>query len=58
VVGVLRLMGLNSDQLTEEGDPLGGLEPVGPVGEPTGRRVSEQVWRYRYPDQDHEIALE
>src|SRR5439155_3837978 len=50
-----RLMGLNSDQLTEEGDPLGGLEPVGPVGERTGRRASEQVWRYRYPDQDHDI---
>jgi len=51
-----RLMGLNSDQLTEEGDALGGLEPVGPVGGPTGRRVPEQVWRYRYPDQDHEIS--
>jgi uncharacterized protein len=50
-----RLMGLNADQLIEESDPIGGLEPVGPVGGPTGRRVIRQVWRYRYPDQDHHV---
>ncbi len=50
-----RLVGLNSDQLVEEDDPLGGLELIGPVGEPTGKRVFRQVWRYRYLDQDHDI---
>ncbi len=53
-----RLMGLNSDQLVEEGDPLGALELVGPIGKPTGKRVLRQVWRYRYPDQDHDIRDE
>jgi uncharacterized protein len=50
-----RLMGLNADQLVEESAPLGGLEPVGPLGVATGRRAVWQVWRYRYPDQDHDI---
>lgn len=50
-----RLMGMNSDQLVEEGDPLGGLKPVGPIGEPSGRKATKQVWRYRYLDQDHDI---
>ncbi|MGH2375619.1 MAG: TM0106 family RecB-like putative nuclease [bacterium] len=49
------LMGLNADQLVEEGDPLGGLEPDGPIGEPTGKKTMKQVWRYRYPEQDHDI---
>ncbi len=51
-----RLMGLNSDQLVEEGAAIGGLDLVGPIGEPTGKRVFKQVWRYRYPDQDHDIS--
>ncbi|MGQ0570252.1 MAG: TM0106 family RecB-like putative nuclease, partial [Armatimonadota bacterium] len=50
-----RLMGLNSDQLVEEGDPIGGLEPLEPVGEPSGKRAIKQLWRYQYPDQDHDI---
>ncbi|MDR7456479.1 MAG: TM0106 family RecB-like putative nuclease [Armatimonadota bacterium] len=50
-----RLMGLNADQLVEESHPIGGLEPVGPVGAPAGRGGTHQVWRYRYPDQDHDI---
>jgi uncharacterized protein len=53
---LFRLMGLNPDQLIEEGDAIGGLEPDGPVGGTTGRRVLKQVWRYRYPDQDHDIG--
>lgn len=51
-----RLMGLTSDELVEEGDPIGGLEPVGPIGEPRGRNRNRQIWRYRYPDQEHEIG--
>jgi uncharacterized protein len=51
-----RLLGLNSDQLVEEGDPIGGLEPVGPKGEPFGRRTLRQIWKYRFPEQDHAIS--
>ncbi len=51
-----RLMGLNADQLVEESDAIGLLEPVGPIGLPTGRKATRQVWRYHYPDQDHDIG--
>ena len=48
-----RLMDLTSEQLVDEDDPIGGLEPVGPVGE---RKGGKQIWRYRFPDQDYDLG--
>ena len=48
-----RLMDLNDDQLVEESAPLGGLIPVGPLGDVSR---GKWIWRYRYPPQDHEIG--
>ena len=41
-----RLMDLTPEQLIDEDDPIGGLEPVGPIGE---LKTGKQVWRYRFP---------
>lgn len=51
-----RLMGLTPEDLVEEGDPIGGLTPRGPVGPPSGRNRNRQVWRYEHPEQEHEIG--
>jgi AAA domain-containing protein/RNase H-like protein len=50
-----RLVGLNASQLIEETDPIGGLEPVGPLEgpDPKGR----QVWRYRFPAQEYRVSV-
>jgi predicted RecB family nuclease len=50
------LLDLTPEQLVEETTPIGMLEPVGPIGEPTGRHGQTQVWRYRFPDQDHDLG--
>ena len=48
-----RLMDLTPEQLVDEGDPIGLLEPVGPIDvEEKGR----QTWRYRFPAQDYDIG--
>jgi predicted RecB family nuclease len=47
-----RLMDLTPEQLIDEDDPIGGLEPVGPIGE---LKTGKQVWRYRFPDQDYDL---
>ena len=48
-----RLMDLTPEQLVDEGDPIGLLEPVGPLdAEQKGR----QTWRYRFPEQDYDIG--
>ena len=48
-----RLMDLTPEQLVDEGDPIGLLEPVGALdAEAKGR----QTWRYRFPDQDYDIG--
>ena len=48
-----RLMGLTPEELVDEGEPIGLLEPVGPIdAEQNGR----QTWRYRFPAQDHDIG--
>ena len=49
-----RLIALSSSQLIEETDPIGGLEPIGPVGDRTPR--GKQVWRYRFPAQEYRVS--
>ena len=41
-----RLMDLTPEQLVDEDDPIGLLEPVGPVDD---ERKGKQTWRYRFP---------
>jgi uncharacterized protein len=48
-----RLMDLTPAQLVDEDDPIGLLEPIGPVDEP---RNGNQTWRYRFPDQDFDLG--
>jgi predicted RecB family nuclease len=50
-----RLVELNASQLIEETDPIGGLEPVEPLGDrdPKGR----QLWRYRFPAQEYRVSV-
>jgi len=46
-------IGLEEAQLLEERDPIAGLEPVEPRGEPTAK--GKQVWLYRFPPQDYDL---
>ncbi len=48
-----RLMELTPEQLVDEDDPIGLLEPIGPVDEP---KNGKQVWRYAFPDQDYDLG--
>ena len=48
-----RLMDLTPEDLVDEDDPIGLLEPVGPVDD---ERKGKQVWRYRYPAQDYDLG--
>jgi len=48
-----RLLDLTPEQLVDESAPIGQLEPLGPIGEPT---KSRQVWRYRFPPQDFDLG--
>ena len=48
-----RLMNLTPEQLVDEDDPIGLLEPIGPVGDASKGR---QVWRYGFPDQDFDLG--
>jgi predicted RecB family nuclease len=49
-----RLLALSSGQLIEETDPIGGLEPVEPLGERDAR--GKQLWRYRFPAQEYKVS--
>jgi predicted RecB family nuclease len=49
-----RLMDLTPEELVDEGDPIGLLEPVGPVDEET--KPARPVWRYRFPEQDYDVG--
>ena len=49
-----RLMGLTPEALVDENDPLGLLEPVGPVDEVN--RGGRQTWRYAFPPQDFDLG--
>jgi len=48
-----RLMDLTPEQLVDEADPIGLLEPVGPVDVAKGGR---QVWRYSFPPQEYDLS--
>jgi uncharacterized protein len=48
-----RLMDLEPEELVDESDPIGLLEPIEPIDE--GKR-GKQTWRYSFPDQDFDIA--
>ena len=49
-----RLMDLTPEQLVDESDPIGLLEPVEPRDEVT---KGKQIWRYAFPPQDFELTL-
>ena len=46
-------MDLTPRELADETDPLGLLEPVGPLGE---IKKGKQAWRYRFPDQEYDLG--
>ena len=48
-----RLMDLTPEELVDEDDPIGGLEPIGPLGEP---KNGKQIWRYRFPPQEYDLG--
>ncbi|MDO8485921.1 MAG: TM0106 family RecB-like putative nuclease [Candidatus Limnocylindrales bacterium] len=48
-----RLMDLTPEQLVDEADPIGLLEPVGPVDEAKDGR---QTWRYTFPPQEYDLG--
>ena len=49
-----RLMDLSPEQLVDEADPIGLLEPIGPIDEVT--KSGKQTWRYRFPPQDFDVG--
>ena len=52
-------MDLEPDALVADKGALGGLQVVGPVGGPTRktpRSKAIQLWRYRFPPQEHDIG--
>ncbi|MEA2612458.1 MAG: hypothetical protein QOI52_417, partial [Chloroflexota bacterium] len=48
-----RQMDLTSEQLIDEPDPIGGLEPIGPIDEVA---KGKQTWRYRFPEQEFDLG--
>ncbi|HEV8403240.1 MAG TPA: TM0106 family RecB-like putative nuclease [Candidatus Limnocylindrales bacterium] len=48
-----RQLELTPEQLVDEDDPIGLLEPVGPVDEP---KNGKQTWRYTFPAQDYDLG--
>ena len=48
-----RLMDLSAEQLVDETDPIGLLEPVGPMDD---AKVGRQTWRYRFPPQEYDLG--
>jgi predicted RecB family nuclease len=47
------LMDLSPEQLVDEDDPIGLLEPVGPIDE---ERKGRQTWRYAFPPQEYDLG--
>jgi predicted RecB family nuclease len=48
-----RLMDLTPEQLVDEDDPIGLLEPAAPVDD---ERKGKQTWRYTFPTQDYDLG--
>jgi predicted RecB family nuclease len=48
-----RLLDLTPEQLVDEDDPIGLLEPIGPVDD---EKKGKQTWRYRFPAQDYDLG--
>jgi predicted RecB family nuclease len=48
-----RLMDLSPEQLVDEDDPVGLLEPIGPIDE---EKDGKQTWRYAFPVQDFDFG--
>ena len=48
-----RLMDLTPEQLVDEDDPIGLLEPIGAVDQ---LKRGKQTWRYRFPDQEQDLG--
>jgi uncharacterized protein len=48
-----RLMDLTPEQLVDEDDPIGLLEPMFAVDD---ERKGRQTWRYRYPPQEYDLG--
>ncbi len=47
------LMDMTPEDLVDEDDPIGMLEPVCPLDE---ERKGKQTWRYRFPAQDYDLG--
>jgi uncharacterized protein len=47
------MLELTPEELVDEPDPIGRLEPVELVAEP---KPGKQVWRYRFPDQEYDLG--
>jgi predicted RecB family nuclease len=48
-----RLMDLTPEQLVDEDDPIGLLEPLEPLGDVA---KGKQIWRYRFPAQEFDLG--
>ena len=48
-----RLLELTPEQLVDEEDAIGVLEPVGPVDD---EKKGKQTWRYSFPAQDYDLG--
>jgi predicted RecB family nuclease len=48
-----RLMDLTAEQLVDESEPIGMLEPIKPIGP---AEKGKQVWQYRFPPQDYDLG--
>ena len=49
----LRLLDMTPDQLIDEDDPIGRLEPIGPVED---EKKGKQTWRYSFPVQEYDLG--
>ena len=48
-----RQMELSPEQLVDEADPIGLLEPVGPID---AEKKGRQTWRYTFPAQEYDLG--
>jgi predicted RecB family nuclease len=48
-----RQLTLTPEELVDEDEPIGLLDPIGPVAEP---KNGKQLWRYSFPAQDYDLG--